>query len=98
MSKEADATPLVDDVIRAAAYFEPELEEALAQHGLTRPSYLVLTTLLDAPERRLRRARARPRRPPRGDRHADRPRARARRGRPARVRGDRRAPGGGTAE
>ena len=53
MSKEADATLLVDDVIRAAAYFEPELEEALAQHGLTRPSYLVLTTLLDAPERRL---------------------------------------------
>jgi len=53
MSKEADATLLVDDVIRAAAHLEPELEEALAEHGLTRPSYLVLTTLLDAPERRL---------------------------------------------
>jgi DNA-binding MarR family transcriptional regulator len=53
MSKQADATALVDDVIRAAAHLEPELEEALAEHGLTRPSYLVLTTLLDAPERRL---------------------------------------------
>jgi DNA-binding MarR family transcriptional regulator len=53
MPKEADPTALVDDVIRAAAHLEPELEEALAEHGLTRPSYLVLTTLLDAPERRL---------------------------------------------
>jgi DNA-binding MarR family transcriptional regulator len=53
MSKQADAATLVDDVIRAAAHLEPELEEALAEHGLTRPSYLVLTTLLDAPEQRL---------------------------------------------
>jgi DNA-binding MarR family transcriptional regulator len=53
MSKQADATALVDDLIRAAAHLEPELEEALAEHGLTRPSYLVLTTLLDAPEHRL---------------------------------------------
>jgi DNA-binding MarR family transcriptional regulator len=53
MSKQADATALVDDVIRAAAHLEPELEEALAEHGLTRPSYLVLTALLDAPEHRL---------------------------------------------
>jgi DNA-binding MarR family transcriptional regulator len=53
MSKQADATTLVDDLIRAAAHLEPELEEALAEHGLTRPSYLVLTTLLDAPEHRL---------------------------------------------
>jgi DNA-binding MarR family transcriptional regulator len=53
MSKQADATALVDDVIRAAAHLEPELEEALAEHGLTRPSYLVLTALLDALEHRL---------------------------------------------
>jgi DNA-binding MarR family transcriptional regulator len=53
MSKQADATALVDDLIRAAAHLEPELEEALAEHGLTRPSYLVLTTLLAAPDHRL---------------------------------------------
>src|SRR5215210_3684207 len=53
MSKENAATALVDDVIRAAAHLEPELEEALAEHGLTRPSYLVLTTLLAAPDHRL---------------------------------------------
>ena len=40
MSKQADSTVLVDDVIRAAAHLEPELEEALNEHGLTRPSYL----------------------------------------------------------
>src|ERR671930_2186600 len=48
MSKQADATALVDDVIRAAAHLEPELEEALNEHGLTRPSYLVLLALLGA--------------------------------------------------
>jgi DNA-binding MarR family transcriptional regulator len=54
MSKQnSDATILVDDVIRAAVHLEPELEEALAEHGLTRPSYLVLLALLDAPEQRL---------------------------------------------
>jgi DNA-binding MarR family transcriptional regulator len=54
MSKQnSDATVLVDDVIRAAVHLEPELEEALAEHGLTRPSYLVLLALLDAPEQRL---------------------------------------------
>src|SRR4051795_4745829 len=53
MSKQAEATTLVDDVIRAAAHLEPELEEALDEHGLTRPSYLVLLALLDADERRL---------------------------------------------
>src|SRR3954452_15125630 len=54
MSKQtSDATTLVDDVIRAAAHLEPELEEALDEHGLTRPSYLVLLALLDADERRL---------------------------------------------
>jgi DNA-binding MarR family transcriptional regulator len=49
----SDATALVDDVIRAAAHLEPELEEALAEHGLTRPSYLVLLALREAPEGRL---------------------------------------------
>jgi DNA-binding MarR family transcriptional regulator len=54
MSKQpADTTILVDDVIRAAAHLEPELEEALAEHGLTRPSYLVLLALRDASEGRL---------------------------------------------
>jgi DNA-binding MarR family transcriptional regulator len=51
MSKQA--TELVDDLIRAAAHLEPELEEALAEHGLTRPSFLVLVALDAAPERRL---------------------------------------------
>jgi DNA-binding MarR family transcriptional regulator len=54
MSKQtSDATGLVDDVIRAAAHLEPELEEALAEHGLTRPSYLVLLALREAPDGRL---------------------------------------------
>src|ERR671932_1951727 len=48
MSKQAQSTALVDDLIRAAAHLEPELEEALAEHGLTRPSYLVLLALLGA--------------------------------------------------
>src|SRR3954470_14939654 len=49
MSKQADATALVDNLIRAAAHLEPELEEALAEHGLTRPSYQVLDALDRAP-------------------------------------------------
>src|SRR6187200_1483587 len=55
MAKQAspDTTILVDDVIRAAAHLEPELEEALNEHGLTRPSYLVLLALLDAGDRKL---------------------------------------------
>src|SRR3954467_1137671 len=53
MSKQTDPTTLVDDLIRAAAHLEPELEEALAEHGLTRPSYLVLSALLAAPEHHL---------------------------------------------
>src|SRR3954447_6616963 len=55
MTKQAssDSTVLVDDVIRAAAHLEPELEEALNEHGLTRPSYLVLLALLDATDRKL---------------------------------------------
>jgi DNA-binding MarR family transcriptional regulator len=51
MSKQA--TTLVDDVVRAAAHLEPELEEALGEHGLTRPSYLVLLALLGAEGHRL---------------------------------------------
>jgi DNA-binding MarR family transcriptional regulator len=51
MSKQA--TALVDDVVRAAAHLEPELEEALNEHGLTRPSYLVLLALLGAEEHQL---------------------------------------------
>src|SRR3954451_12378337 len=54
MSKQtSDATTLVDDVIRGAAHLEPELEEALAEHGLTRASYLVLLAVREAPEGRL---------------------------------------------
>jgi DNA-binding MarR family transcriptional regulator len=53
MTKQADSTALVDDLIRAAAHLEPELEEALAEHGLTRPSYLVLLALLGAEGQRL---------------------------------------------
>src|SRR3954464_11501648 len=53
MSKQADTTTLIDDVIRAAAHLEPELEEALNEHGLTRPSYLVLLALLEASDHRL---------------------------------------------
>src|SRR3954471_18825313 len=51
MSKQA--TVLVDDVVRAAAHLEPELEEALNEHGLTRPSYLVLLALLGAEQNHL---------------------------------------------
>src|SRR3954447_1008254 len=55
MSKQdpSDPTILVDDVIRAAAHLEPELEEALNEHGLTRPSYLVLLALVGAEDHSL---------------------------------------------
>jgi DNA-binding MarR family transcriptional regulator len=53
MSKQTDSTILVDDLIRAASHLEPELEEALAEHGLTRPSYLVLNALRDADDQQL---------------------------------------------
>src|SRR3954451_20771992 len=48
MAKQSNATILVDDVIAAAAHLEPELEEALNEHGLSSPSYLVLLALLGA--------------------------------------------------
>jgi DNA-binding MarR family transcriptional regulator len=38
-------TDLVDGVISVAAHLEAELEEALAEHRLSRPSYLVLDAL-----------------------------------------------------
>ena len=48
MAKQPDLTTLVDGVLAAAAHLEPELEEALAEHRLTRPSFQVLAALLDA--------------------------------------------------
>jgi DNA-binding MarR family transcriptional regulator len=53
MAEQVDATILVDDVIRAAAHIEPELEEALAEHGLTRSSYQVLLALSRSADGRL---------------------------------------------
>jgi DNA-binding MarR family transcriptional regulator len=41
----SDETQLVDGVISVAAHLEAELEEALADHRLSRPSYLVLDAL-----------------------------------------------------
>jgi DNA-binding MarR family transcriptional regulator len=49
MSKQSDTT-LVDGVLSIAAHLEPELDEALAEHRLTRPSFQVLAALLDAPD------------------------------------------------
>jgi DNA-binding MarR family transcriptional regulator len=43
-----ESTALVDAVLSVAAQLEPELEEALAEHRLTRPSFQVLSALLDA--------------------------------------------------
>jgi DNA-binding MarR family transcriptional regulator len=48
MPKQSD-TALVDGVLSVAAHLEPELDEALAEHRLTRPSFQVLSALLDAP-------------------------------------------------
>ena len=48
MAKQSDPTTLVDSVLSVAAQLEPELEEALAEHRLTRPSFQVLSVLLDA--------------------------------------------------
>src|SRR5215210_944643 len=45
MSEKSPSTTLVENVIRAGSHLEPELEEALAEHGLSRPSYLVLLAL-----------------------------------------------------
>ena len=45
MSKASNAEQLVDATIGVAAHLESELEEALAEHRLTRASFLVLTEL-----------------------------------------------------
>jgi DNA-binding MarR family transcriptional regulator len=47
MSSKNNSNPagLVDSVISVAAHVESELEEALAEHRLTRPSFLVLDAL-----------------------------------------------------
>jgi DNA-binding MarR family transcriptional regulator len=44
---------LVEGLLRTGTYVEPELEEALAEFGLTRPSFQVLVALLRADEHRL---------------------------------------------
>lgn len=44
-TQATSAPVLVDDVIRVARHLESELEEALAEHRLSRPSYLVLDAL-----------------------------------------------------
>lgn len=43
------STALVDRVLSVAAHLEPELDEALAEHRLTRPSFQVLAALADGP-------------------------------------------------
>jgi DNA-binding MarR family transcriptional regulator len=48
-----DPVQLVDGVIDVAAHLDSELEEALAEHRLTRPSYLVLDALHGAEGHRL---------------------------------------------
>src|ERR671934_2048218 len=52
MSKQSETT-LIDGVLSVAAHLEPELDEALAEHRLTRPSFQVLAALLDAPDNSL---------------------------------------------
>ena len=44
---------LVEGLLRTGAYVEPELEEALAEFGLTRSSFQVLVALLRAEDHRL---------------------------------------------
>ena len=45
MTTEINPTELADTTISVAAHLEAELEEALAEHRLTRPSFLVLDAL-----------------------------------------------------
>ncbi len=45
MSIDVNYGQLADTTISVAAHLEGELEEALAEHGLTRPSFLVLDAL-----------------------------------------------------
>src|SRR4029077_344658 len=53
MTKESNATQLVDATIGVAAHLEAELEEALAEHRLSRGSFLVLAALERADGRTL---------------------------------------------
>lgn len=53
MSGEIAYAELADAAISVAAHLDAELGEALAEHGLTRPSFLVLDELDRAPERTL---------------------------------------------
>jgi DNA-binding MarR family transcriptional regulator len=50
MATQSHSTPttVVDGLLSVAAHLEPELDEALAEHRLTRPSFQVLSALLDA--------------------------------------------------
>ncbi|HEX7298537.1 MAG TPA: MarR family transcriptional regulator [Solirubrobacteraceae bacterium] len=48
MQSDPSPTALVDGVLSVAAHLEPELDEALAEHRLTRPSFQVLSALLGA--------------------------------------------------
>jgi DNA-binding MarR family transcriptional regulator len=50
MTKHSASTALADDVVAVAAHVEAELEEALAEHRLTRPSFLVLRALAESDE------------------------------------------------
>ena len=58
MPHQSDPSTLVDGVLAAAAHLEPELEEALAEHHLSRPSFQVLSALLDAVRERAARGDA----------------------------------------
>jgi DNA-binding MarR family transcriptional regulator len=53
MNSELDYGQLADTTISIAAHLEAELEEALAEHGLTRPSFLVLDALERAEDHKL---------------------------------------------
>jgi DNA-binding MarR family transcriptional regulator len=44
---------LVEGLLRTGTHFEPELDETLAEFGLTRPSFQVLVALLRADDQRL---------------------------------------------
>ena len=52
-SKKIDARDLADTLVSVAAHVEGELEEALAEHRLTRPSFQVLDALAQADEHTL---------------------------------------------
>ena len=56
-----DPRRVADDAISVAAHLEGELEEALAEHRLTRASFLVLDVLEQARSRRSASATSSPR-------------------------------------